>query len=205
MPSKLEQFLSLVPVENFNARYQNDIDDNSYFGFPIEPIIKAEQNLVAHSVASVGYLSMEYGLSSDTYNALSSKNKQAPKNLSGSHHAFSNLRAIDYYVSIKSDQIMDLPIYSGGLGVLAGDTLKSAADVGLSMGAVGILWNKGYLSKIFGLKTGRSPRKTTGNRMHTPALCPCPNALIFPSKKKSSNCACGNILFIAATKNPAFL
>ncbi len=37
-----------------------------------------------------------------------------------------------------------LPIYSGGLGVLAGDHLKSASDLGLPLAAVGLLYQKGY-------------------------------------------------------------
>jgi len=37
-----------------------------------------------------------------------------------------------------------LPIYSGGLGVLAGDTLKEASDQRLSMVAIGLLYRRGY-------------------------------------------------------------
>lgn len=37
-----------------------------------------------------------------------------------------------------------LPIYSGGLGVLAGDLLKSASDLGLPLVGVGILYQEGY-------------------------------------------------------------
>jgi len=37
-----------------------------------------------------------------------------------------------------------LPIYSGGLGVLAGDHLKAASDLGLPMMAVGLLYRYGY-------------------------------------------------------------
>ena len=37
-----------------------------------------------------------------------------------------------------------LPIYSGGLGVLAGDHLKSASDLGLPFVAVGLLYRNGY-------------------------------------------------------------
>lgn len=37
-----------------------------------------------------------------------------------------------------------LPIYSGGLGILAGDHLKSASDLGLPLVAVGLLYNRGY-------------------------------------------------------------
>ncbi len=37
-----------------------------------------------------------------------------------------------------------LPIYSGGLGVLAGDLLKEASDMGLPMVGVGLLYHLGY-------------------------------------------------------------
>jgi len=37
-----------------------------------------------------------------------------------------------------------LPIYSGGLGVLAGDTLKEASDRGLELVALGLLYRRGY-------------------------------------------------------------
>lgn len=37
-----------------------------------------------------------------------------------------------------------LPIYSGGLGVLAGDHLKSASDLGLPLVGVGLLYRRGY-------------------------------------------------------------
>lgn len=37
-----------------------------------------------------------------------------------------------------------LPLYSGGLGILAGDHLKSASDVGLPLVAVGLLYHHGY-------------------------------------------------------------
>ena len=37
-----------------------------------------------------------------------------------------------------------LPIYSGGLGILSGDHLKSASDLGLPFIAVGLLYKNGY-------------------------------------------------------------
>jgi starch phosphorylase len=37
-----------------------------------------------------------------------------------------------------------LPIYSGGLGVLAGDHLKSASDLGIPLVSVGLLYQQGY-------------------------------------------------------------
>lgn len=37
-----------------------------------------------------------------------------------------------------------LPVYSGGLGILAGDHLKSASDLGLPLIAIGLLYHYGY-------------------------------------------------------------
>ncbi|MEM6592939.1 MAG: DUF3417 domain-containing protein, partial [Cyanobacteria bacterium P01_C01_bin.73] len=37
-----------------------------------------------------------------------------------------------------------LPIYCGGLGVLAGDHLKSASDLGVPMVGIGLLYRQGY-------------------------------------------------------------
>ncbi|HQL91648.1 MAG TPA: alpha-glucan family phosphorylase, partial [Syntrophales bacterium] len=40
-----------------------------------------------------------------------------------------------------------LPIYSGGLGVLSGDTLKTASDLNIPMVGVGLLYKCGYFSQ----------------------------------------------------------
>lgn len=42
-----------------------------------------------------------------------------------------------------------IPTYSGGLGILAGDTLRSAADLGVRMAAVSLLHRKGYFRQKF--------------------------------------------------------
>ncbi len=41
-----------------------------------------------------------------------------------------------------------LPIYSGGLGILAGDHLKSASDLGVPLVGVGLLYQKGYFRQF---------------------------------------------------------
>ncbi|MBN1765119.1 MAG: alpha-glucan family phosphorylase [Sedimentisphaerales bacterium] len=40
-----------------------------------------------------------------------------------------------------------LPLYSGGLGVLAGDHLKSASDLGLPLVGIGLLYRQGYFQQ----------------------------------------------------------
>lgn len=41
-----------------------------------------------------------------------------------------------------------LPIYSGGLGILAGDHLKAASDLGIPLVGVGLLYHQGYTSQV---------------------------------------------------------
>ena len=50
-----------------------------------------------------------------------------------------------------------IPIYSGGLGILSGDHLKSASDLGLPFVAVGLLYKNGYFNqKIDGYGTQKT-------------------------------------------------
>jgi len=42
-----------------------------------------------------------------------------------------------------------LPIYSGGLGILAGDHCKAASDLGIPFVAVGMLYRQGYFTQTF--------------------------------------------------------
>jgi starch phosphorylase len=48
------------------------------------------------------------------------------------------------YFSLEFGLTEALPIYSGGLGVLAGDHLKAASDVGLPLVGVGLLYRQGF-------------------------------------------------------------
>ena len=52
------------------------------------------------------------------------------------------------YFSMEIGLRTDMPTYSGGLGVLAGDTIKSAADLRLPMVAVTLLCKKGYFHQV---------------------------------------------------------
>jgi len=57
--------------------------------------------------------------------------------------ASSHLETIAYFsMEIGLDSAM--PTYSGGLGVLAGDTLRAAADLAIPMVGVSLLHRKGY-------------------------------------------------------------
>jgi starch phosphorylase len=51
------------------------------------------------------------------------------------------------YFSMEFGLHETLPIYSGGLGVLAGDHLKESSDLGLPLIAVGFMYAQGYFSQ----------------------------------------------------------
>jgi glycogen phosphorylase len=51
------------------------------------------------------------------------------------------------YFSMEFGLHETLPIYSGGLGVLAGDHLKEASDLGLPLTGVGFMYAQGYFSQ----------------------------------------------------------
>ncbi|MFW6156393.1 MAG: alpha-glucan family phosphorylase [Armatimonadota bacterium] len=51
------------------------------------------------------------------------------------------------YFSLEYGLSESLPIYAGGLGVLAGDHLKSASDMGVPIVGVGLLYQVGYFSQ----------------------------------------------------------
>src|SRR3989338_4635809 len=168
--SKLRRFLTFSPTELFEERYAQDVSEERYFGFPLEPILKAEEDLLASDVKSVAYFSMEYGLSANTYNVFKSVKPLNPKNQHTKHRVFSNLRAIDYYLRAEANYQFDVPIYSGGLGILSGDSLKSAADLKQSLVGIGILWNKGYFKQNFWFNSGQIPHENEWDPLSYPGL-----------------------------------
>ncbi|MCZ7561827.1 MAG: DUF3417 domain-containing protein [Burkholderiaceae bacterium] len=80
-----------------------------------------------------------------------------------------------------------LPIYSGGLGILAGDHCKAASDLGLPFVAVGLLYRRGYFFQTIdgdGHQHAQyidsdfddlpiSPvHRADGSELHLPSRCP---------------------------------
>lgn len=61
-----------------------------------------------------------------------------------------------------------LPIYSGGLGILAGDHLKSASDLNVPLVAVGLFYREGYLAQ----ELTAEGEQIAGQRTNDPARLP---------------------------------
>ena len=55
------------------------------------------------------------------------------------------------YFSMEIGLEASIPTYSGGLGVLAGDTLRSAADLGVHLVGITLLYRKGYFRQQIGV------------------------------------------------------
>ena len=62
-------------------------------------------------------------------------------------HQGSKLKLVAYF-SMGFGLGEDLPIYSGGLGILAGDHLKSASDLDVPLVGVGLLYQQGYFHQV---------------------------------------------------------
>ena len=63
------------------------------------------------------------------------------------HHPQSPLTCVAYF-SMEFMLSEALPIYSGGLGNVAGDQLKAASDLGVPVVGVGLLYQQGYFRQV---------------------------------------------------------
>jgi starch phosphorylase len=85
------------------------------------------------------------------------------------------------YFSAEFGLHESLPIYSGGLGVLSGDHLKSASDLGVPLVAVGLFYTQGYFlqhldvngwqqEEYIDIDTHRLPIERVFDKTGTPVL-----------------------------------
>lgn len=164
--------MKYTKIKDYEKNYFSDIHDDVYFGFPVKGILDAESVLVSGHKKVIAYFSMEYGLATNVYNVFQTVQPVRSVNRLSENDIISNERIADYLFSLKVDSCLDLPIYSGGLGVLAGDTVKTAADMKMPMVAVGILWNKGYFRQRFWFKFGQLPEEMKWDPTFFPGLIP---------------------------------
>jgi len=180
----LEEFYALVQVDDPDGHYAQDINDGNYFGMPLKSIVEAEKRLRSPGHRGIAYFSMEYGLATSCYNKLSSQLPLNPGNKVPENAVFSNFRVADYFFALHQDNIIDLPIYSGGLGILAGDTVKTMADYKLPVAAIGILWSSGYFRQKFWFKYGQAPEKMRWDPHTYPGLIPLKNKIKISLKSE---------------------
>ena len=178
--SLISEFLGLVQVEGYEGTYDKDITGEQYFGMPIKGIVESERRLRSKNERSIAYFCMEYGLGSSVYNKFITNRDVDSSNRRQEQEVFSNFRLADYFFTLKTDGLIDLPIYSGGLGVLAGDTIKTMADRSISAVGIGMLWNSGYFRQKFWFKYGQMQERMHWDPFSYPGLIPLKNRIKIP-------------------------
>ena len=76
------------------------------------------------------------------------------------------------YFSLEFGLDAGIPLYSGGLGILAGDHLKSASDLGVPLVGVGLLYRSGYFRQQLGPDGGQRERYPATDWSDLPARRP---------------------------------
>jgi len=107
---------------------------------PIRMLQEISHGRLVQAAKDQDYLTLYDALfeSFDSYFTKSSWTQQAHPEFDGNPVA---------YFSMEFGLHETLPIYSGGLGVLAGDHLKESSDLGLPLIAVGFMYGQGYFSQ----------------------------------------------------------
>jgi len=76
------------------------------------------------------------------------------------------------YFSMEIGVKNDIPTYSGGLGILAGDTIKSAADLNIPLVAVTLITHKGYFTQEIDANGWQKEKPVTWDPAHDMTLLP---------------------------------
>ena len=74
------------------------------------------------------------------------------------------------YFSMEFGLTECLPVYSGGLGVLSGDHLKSSSDLGLPLVGIGLLYQQGYFRQFLNAEGWQQERYPTNDFYNMPML-----------------------------------
>jgi glycogen phosphorylase len=100
------------------------------------------------------------------------------------------------YFSLEFGLGESLPLYAGGLGILAGDYLKTASDLGVPAVGVGLLYQVGYFRQIVDaggwqheMYPYNEPASLPIQPVEAPAADGCMSHSILPDGR--SSCACG--------------
>src|SRR6185369_10061800 len=74
------------------------------------------------------------------------------------------------YFSAEFGLHESVPIYSGGLGLLAGDHLKSASDLGLPLVGVGLMYREGYFRQYLNVDGWQQERYPENDFFNLPLV-----------------------------------
>ena len=135
----------------------------TFFGVTQQVFDQVWGNLTRSDGDSIAYVSMEIGADPDVFHPVKDwlEKEGITENPSPQLNAW-----LQKYLSGPRK----IPNYSGGLGVLAGDTLKSFADMRIPALAISLLYREGYFSQIVDSKVGQIDHATRWTPETTPTL-----------------------------------
>lgn len=135
----------------------------TFFGASQQTLDQVWNRLTDPAGNSVLYISMEIGADPDVYHPL--RDLLLARDFTTAPEP--GLQAmLDKYLHGPRK----IPNYSGGLGVLAGDTLKSLADIHIPACAVSLLYREGYFSQLVDYRVGQIDQATRWPPEATPTL-----------------------------------
>jgi glycogen phosphorylase len=94
------------------------------------------------------------------------------QSLSGMAHPGPDLSPTQFiaYFSAEFGLHESIPVYSGGLGLLAGDHLKAASDLGIPLVGVGLMYREGYFRQYLNIDGWQQERYPENDFFHLPLV-----------------------------------
>ncbi|MDX1775846.1 MAG: alpha-glucan family phosphorylase [Desulfobulbales bacterium] len=135
----------------------------TFFGISQKVFDQVWTDLTEAGGNSTIYISMEIGADLDVFNPVRTFLKQN-NILAGKNPVFAS------FIDKFTNGPFKIPNYSGGLGVLAGDILKSFAACNLPVAAISLLYRKGYFSQLVDSRIGQISWSTEWSPQDTPGL-----------------------------------
>ena len=168
--SKTSPTKSAAPKVHFSSEGKHLLRDmiatnkfGTFFGISQKVLDSVWQALTSPTGESVTYISMEIGADLDVFHPVRNKLNR----LEITEHPD---EAINRFVQLFLQGPVKIPNYSGGLGILAGDTLKSFADCKIPVAGVSLLYRKGYFSQMVDSKIGQVAWASQWEPKNTPGL-----------------------------------
>ena len=108
---------------------------------PVKFLKQVSQERLEKSAKDIAFLKEYDKVTENFENYMNSKSTWFANKYPG------NKKDLIAYFSAEYGLDQTIPIYSGGLGILSGDHLKSASDLGIPLVGVGLLYKNGYFNQ----------------------------------------------------------
>lgn len=135
----------------------------TFFGVTQKTLDSVWKDLTDPAGNSIIYISMEIGADRDVFHPVKKKLLEADVDKNSTN-------LLRHFSELFLHGPEKIPNYSGGLGILAGDTLKSFADLGIPTIAISLLYRKGYFSQLVDSRLGQISTATDWSPENTPSL-----------------------------------